>query len=165
MYKVLVGNREIKLEDAKEKLFLDGEELNFDLKLTGDRKYHLLMNDRSYEGEVLFFDPATKSLTIRVNNQKIQLQVKDKYDELLKQIGLDNLSKAGSNEVKAPMPGLVLKVLVTEGAEIKKGDNLLVLEAMKMENILKAPTDGIVKTLKVHPGDKVEKNQVLLQLK
>jgi biotin carboxyl carrier protein len=62
------------------------------------------------------------------------------------------------------MPGLVLKVLVTEGQEFKKGDNLLVLEAMKMENILKAPTDGIVKSIKIKPGDKVDKNEVLLLL-
>ena len=62
------------------------------------------------------------------------------------------------------MPGLVLKVLVNEGQEFKKGDNLLVLEAMKMENILKAPVDGTVKGIKIKAGDKVEKNEVLLLL-
>jgi biotin carboxyl carrier protein len=62
------------------------------------------------------------------------------------------------------MPGLVLKVLVEEGKEFKKGDNLLILEAMKMENILKAPADGKVKSIKIKPGDKVEKNEILLLL-
>ncbi|MNF18105.1 2-oxoglutarate carboxylase large subunit [compost metagenome] len=63
------------------------------------------------------------------------------------------------------MPGLVLKVLVAENTEVKKGDNLLILEAMKMENILKSSTDGTVKKVLVVQGDKVEKNQVLVQFK
>ena len=68
-------------------------------------------------------------------------------------------------DLKAPMPGLVLQVLVKEGDEIRKGDNMLVLEAMKMENILKAPADCTIRTVKVNPGDKVEKNQVMIVLR
>jgi biotin carboxyl carrier protein len=60
------------------------------------------------------------------------------------------------------MPGLVLKIFVNEGMEVAKGENLFVLEAMKMENIIKAPADVTVKTIKIKPGDKVEKNQVLI---
>jgi len=60
------------------------------------------------------------------------------------------------------MPGLVLKVFAAEGMEVKKGDNLFVLEAMKMENIIKAPADVVVKTVKIKPGDKVEKGQILM---
>jgi biotin carboxyl carrier protein len=60
------------------------------------------------------------------------------------------------------MPGLVLKVFAAEGMEVKKGDNLFVLEAMKMENIIKAPADVVVKTIKIKPGDKVEKGQILM---
>jgi biotin carboxyl carrier protein len=77
-------------------------------------------------------------------------------------LGLSSLNAAKVSEVKAPMPGMVLKVFVTEGMEIKKGDNLFVLEAMKMENIIKSPADVTVKTIKIKPGDKVEKGQVLL---
>jgi biotin carboxyl carrier protein len=61
------------------------------------------------------------------------------------------------------MPGLVLSILVKEGDEVKKGDNLLVLEAMKMENIIKSPADVTIKFIKIKPSDKVEKNQVLIQ--
>ena len=78
-------------------------------------------------------------------------------------MGLSNLLAAKVSEIKAPMPGMVLKVLVEEGAEIKKGDNLFVLEAMKMENIIKSPADVVVKTIKIKPGDKVEKGQILIQ--
>lgn len=62
------------------------------------------------------------------------------------------------------MPGLVLKLIVTEGEEIKKGDSVLILEAMKMENIIKAPVDGRIKSIRVKVKEAVEKNQVLLEL-
>jgi biotin carboxyl carrier protein len=78
-------------------------------------------------------------------------------------LGLDNLQSAKVAELKAPMPGLVLSILVKEGDEIKKGDNLLVLEAMKMENIIKSPADVTIKSIRIKPSDKVEKNQVLIQ--
>ena len=57
---------------------------------------------------------------------------------------------------------MVLKVFVTEGMEVSKGDNLFILEAMKMENIIKSPADVVVKTVKIKPGDKVEKGQILM---
>ena len=99
-----------------------------------------------------------------MNGNNYSVEAKDKFDELLKQLGMDNLSSAKVNEIKAPMPGLVLKVLAKEGSEIKKGDSVLILEAMKMENVLKSPGGGKVKLLKVKAGDKVEKNQVLVVL-
>jgi biotin carboxyl carrier protein len=61
------------------------------------------------------------------------------------------------------MPGMVLKILITEGDQVKKGDALLVLEAMKMENIIKSPADGLVKKINAVQGTAVEKNQVLIQ--
>lgn len=61
------------------------------------------------------------------------------------------------------MPGMVLNILVTEGQEVKKGDALIILEAMKMENILKSPTDGTIKKIAITKGFAVEKNQLLIQ--
>jgi biotin carboxyl carrier protein len=90
------------------------------------------------------------------------MQITDQFDELLHQLGMDNLTTATISEIKAPMPGLVLRILASEGQEVQKGGNLLVLEAMKMENIIKAPADVIIKTVKINPGDKVEKNQVMM---
>ena len=76
---------------------------------------------------------------------------------------MDNLSAKKLNHIKAPMPGLVLSILVEEGKEVKKGDALIILEAMKMENILKSPADGIVKKIAVKKGVPVEKNQLLIE--
>jgi biotin carboxyl carrier protein len=76
---------------------------------------------------------------------------------------LDNLATKKVNDIKAPMPGMVLNILVKEGDTVKKGDAILVLEAMKMENILKSPTDGLIKKIAAVKGTAVEKNQLLIQ--
>ena len=81
---------------------------------------------------------------------------------LLQSMGLDTTSSRKLNEIKAPMPGLVVRITVEEGTEVKKGDSLLVLEAMKMENVIKAPGDAVVGKIKVNAGQAVEKNQLLI---
>ena len=73
------------------------------------------------------------------------------------------MAKKGSAELRAPMPGLLLNVLVSEGDTVKKGDVIFILEAMKMENALKAMQDGIVKEICVKKGQTVEKNQLLIK--
>ena len=93
-----------------------------------------------------------------------EVEIKDKYDALLKQLGMDKMLGSKMNLLKAPMPGLVLNVLVKEGDSIKKGDSLLVLEAMKMENNIKAAGDGVVKKVNVQVKQAVEKNQVLIEM-
>jgi biotin carboxyl carrier protein len=76
---------------------------------------------------------------------------------------MNNTINSQIKEVKAPMPGLIFEIKVQEGDEVKKGDTLVILEAMKMENILKSPGDGIIKEIRIKKGDSVEKNQVLIQ--
>jgi biotin carboxyl carrier protein len=78
-------------------------------------------------------------------------------------MGMTNTSSVKVNNVKAPMPGLIISLKVADGDEVKQGDPLLILEAMKMENILKSPGDGKVKSVKVKMGDSVEKNQILIE--
>ena len=76
---------------------------------------------------------------------------------------MDNINNQKVNELKAPMPGLVLSIMVQPGDSVVKGDGLMVLEAMKMENIIRTPADGIVKSVDVKKSDAVEKNQVLIK--
>ena len=75
---------------------------------------------------------------------------------------MDNLLVTKVSDLKAPMPGLVLSIDVEVGKEVKKGDALLILEAMKMENVIKSPTDGVIKSIAVKTSQAVEKNQLLL---
>ena len=89
--------------------------------------------------------------------------MKDQYDNLLQRLGLDNINSIKLTDLKAPMPGMVLKIMVASGQEVKKGDSLLVLEAMKMENIIKSPADLTIKSVQVKITDKVEKGQVMIK--
>lgn len=125
--------------------------------------YSIIKDGRSYEVELVKHIPEDKKLVVKVNNTSYTLDIKDKYDDLLHSLGLDSLATKKVNEIKAPMPGMVLNILVSEGQEVKKGDALIVLEAMKMENILKSPTDGVIKKIAISKGVAVEKNQLLIQ--
>ncbi len=141
---------------------IDGKEFVWDVIEIKDGSFHAIKDNKAYSVEVIKVDALEKKFLISVNGNKYSLTVKDKFDELLKSLGMDNLNAAKVNEIKAPMPGLVLEIRVSEGDEVKKGDAILVLEAMKMENIIKSPTDGVVKKINVKKGVAVEKNQVLI---
>lgn len=141
---------------------INGTPFSWDKIQLKEGSFHVLENNRSYSVELIKVDRAEKTVVLSVNGNKYQLTIKDKFDVLLKSLGMDNLNASKVNEIKAPMPGLVLDIRVEEGQEVKKGDPVLVLEAMKMENILKSPTDGIIKKIAVKKGVAVEKNQVLV---
>ena len=126
-------------------------------------QYHFIISNKSYNVDLIKLNHEEKILVIKINSVKYNLKIKDRYDELLHSLGLDNLSNKKINDIKAPMPGMVLNILVNEGDTIKKGDPLIVLEAMKMENILKSPTDGVIKKIPINKGVAVEKNQLLIQ--
>jgi biotin carboxyl carrier protein len=163
MYKLNVsGKYNFEVDKAGEGLTINGEAINADIRQINDAQWHIINNLASYNVEVISFNRLEKTAEIKVGNNIYTVTAKDQFDILLDQLGLSNLNAAKVSDIKAPMPGLVLKVFVTEGMEIKKGDNLFILEAMKMENIIKSPADVVVKTVKIKPGDKVEKGQILL---
>ena len=141
---------------------IDGKAFAWDVIEVKNGSFHVIKDNRSYNVEVIKVDAVEKSFLVSVNGNKYQLNVKDKFDELLKSLGFDDLNVKKVNEIKAPMPGLVLDIRVSEGDSVKKGDAILVLEAMKMENIIKSPTDGIIKKINIKKGIAVEKNQVLI---
>lgn len=165
MLKIKSGDKEHQVEFTGDRLSsgtLDGKPFEWDVIEIKDGSFHVIKDKRSFNVEVVKTDEAAKTFTISVNGNKYTLEVKDKYDELLHSLGIDALGGGKVSDMKAPMPGLVLDVRVGEGMAVKKGDALLVLEAMKMENILKSPADGVVKKINVKKGTAVEKNQVLI---
>lgn len=112
---------------------------------------------------MLSFDRETKTIQIRLGYKTATLQLKDRFDLLLEQMGMNAVGSGLLKNIKAPMPGLILDLKVKSGDAVKKGDVVLILEAMKMENIIKSPGDGVVKEVKVSLKQSVEKNQVLIQ--
>jgi len=166
MYSIKVNDRfDFEATVKKDLLSLNGSPVKADVVKLGANNYHIINNNQSYNVEVVTFDHAAKTAVIKVNGNTYNIKAKDQFDALLEQLGLSNLNSNKVSDIKAPMPGLVLKVLVAEGDEIKKGDNLFVLEAMKMENIIKAPADATIKSIKIKPTDKVEKGQLLILFK
>lgn len=163
MYTLKSAHQNYKIEEREGKLYLNDGLIDLDISDLGNQHFHVIENHKSFEAELLELNKEEKYVLIKVNAQVYRFDVSDQYDILLKEMGLDKLNQHIVKELKAPMPGLVLQVMVQAGDEIKKGDNLLVLEAMKMENILKALTDATVKSILIKAGDKVEKNQVLIQ--
>ncbi len=135
-----------------------------DILEIGEGEFHVLKNNTSYNATIQSIDYQNKTATVRVHNQTYQVNISDKYDQLVKKMGLSIASNAIARDVKAPMPGLVLDILVEAGQAIEKGDSLLILEAMKMENVLKAAGSGTIKSIEVAKGAAVDKNQILIEL-
>ena len=124
----------------------------------------VLYNGKSYTAIIEHTDRKTKEVSLRVNGQLYKIAIKEPIDLLLSNMGLDLKAMHKAEPIKAPMPGMVIKILVTPGQQINKGDGLVILEAMKMENILKATGAGIVKSIKVNERTAVEKGMVLIEL-
>jgi len=124
----------------------------------------ILYNNKSYTAVVETIDHKAKEMNIRINGQLHKVAIREEIDQLLSKMGLDLKAMQKTEPVKAPMPGMILKVLVEPGQQINKGDGLLILEAMKMENVLKASSTAVVKTIKVEERTAVEKGAVLIEL-
>ena len=163
MYKIKVNNKyDFEVDRQANGLLVNQEIFVTDIRQLNAALYHIINNHASYNAEVVSFNKEEKTAEIKVNNMVYTVAAKDQFDVLLDKMGLSNLKLARVSEIKAPMPGLVLKIFVEVGAEVKKGDNLFVLEAMKMENIIKSPADGHIKVIKIKASDKVEKGQILM---
>lgn len=156
------GSHEIDVKDGK--ILINGKDSNVDLVKIADERYHILDNQHSYSLKVVNIDWESKIFTIQVNDNIYTLKLEDELDTLLRKMGMSMAGSDTLEDVKAPMPGLVLSVLVEVGQEVQKGDSLLILEAMKMENVIKAAGKGVVKAIKVNQKDAVEKNQVLIEM-
>ncbi|MBK0401385.1 biotin/lipoyl-binding protein [Adhaeribacter sp. BT258] len=163
MLQVKSGDASWQVENKQGNLFLNGQPFEWDLVALDANRFHIIKNNVSYMAELVEADYQTKTFTLKINGTLHTVSVKDRFDLLLDQMGMSNANEKKLNDIKAPMPGLVLDIKVKIGDEVKKGDQILILEAMKMENILKSPGDGVVKAIKVNVKDNVEKGQVLLE--
>jgi len=140
---------------------IDGLEI---LEWNNDRVV-IRSGNKTQEVQVSTSENDPKQIDIFLNGRNYSIQIKDRTDLLLEEMGMDTVTEVGTTDLKAPMPGLVLKVLVSSGDELKKGTPLLVLEAMKMENMIRTQADVVVNEVLVKNGDTVEKGQLMITYK
>jgi acetyl/propionyl-CoA carboxylase alpha subunit len=141
---------------------IDAEAL--DLVALSPTEFNAINNHQSTNARVIKADWHTKTFTIETGGETFTVTIKDALDQQLEQMGFGTSTGKQVKEIKAPMPGLVLEVSVTDGQPVKDGDRILILEAMKMENSILIHADATIKKVKVVAGQAVEKGQVLVEL-
>jgi biotin carboxyl carrier protein len=130
-----------------------------------DGHFHIQLPDgQTRLANLVNADYKTKTITLEINKAQYEVVLKDEFDTLIEKLGFEKKTAIKLDNIKAPMPGTVLKILVTPGQALVKGEPLIILEAMKMENVLKASADVVIKKILVKEGDPVEKNKVLIEL-
>ncbi|MFQ6116319.1 MAG: acetyl-CoA carboxylase biotin carboxyl carrier protein subunit [bacterium] len=141
---------------------LDGKKKQVDLKRVGDGNvFSLIVDNHSYQ---LFIEPKSGGYEVNLNGEKYFVELEDERTRLLRKLIKSDEKPKGQIEIKAPMPGLIVKIEVEEGEKIKRGDGLIIIEAMKMENEIRANTDGIVKKVLKKENQSVDKDAALIIL-
>jgi biotin carboxyl carrier protein len=165
MYKIKIGNKIHNVEMNKHSVSsgqINGEAFNLKRTNTDSEDFCLIVNEIVYRIQVLDVNKTEKKISLRVNGFYFETELSDETDEILKNMGLTSLHKTEKLEVRSPMPGLVSKILVEKGQSVRKGDILLILEAMKMENNIKAEKDGTISAIQCKEKSAVEKNEILI---
>ncbi|AJA68130.1 biotin carboxyl carrier protein of oxaloacetate decarboxylase [Myroides odoratimimus] len=158
-------NKTYQLKVNADTVFESEDLLQGDINVSrvNESTYHVLKNNRSYDVEILENYFTDKNYTVNVNGNNYSVNIQTELDKLINQLGFSLNSTKQVNSIKAPMPGLILDILVTVGQEVAENDNLLILEAMKMENNLSSPRAGIIKSINVTKGATVDKGLVLIE--
>ena len=130
----------------------------------GNKELIVISSGIKHKVMIVSVDFQSGNYVIRINGKNFNCHVRSHLHHLISELGFNQSSKNRQKDIHAPMPGLVLEILVQEGDSVKEGQNLITLEAMKMENILKAGSDGTVTTIHTETKAKVEKNELLITI-
>jgi len=149
------------------KWIFDGEVRTTEQKATihweDDDFFTLFYNGKTFFGHILSDDSENSQLTIQINHRIFSIRKQNPLDELIASLGMNAPKIKQLKELRAPMPGRIVEILVQIGQQIELGDDILSLEAMKMENVLKADGIGKVKKILVEPNQIVEKGQIIIE--
>ena len=137
----------------------------------GPKRHTVVLDDQKTSIRTAFLDNRRiefgwsredDAYLILIEGIEYRVSVRDARGEKAAKFLREKAAETGDTEVKAPIPGLISKILVAEGDKVKKDQPLLTLDAMKLENEIGAPKDGTIKNITVKPGAKVDKGQVLI---
>lgn len=136
----------------------------FDIIQKSPTGFHVIKDNRSLNAKIINADSTAKHMTVEVDGESFQIEIKEELDLMLDKMGFGITTNKLIKEIKAPMPGLVLEISVVEGQEVLEGDKILILVAMKMENSIMIQTNATIKRIAVETGQAVEKGQLLVEL-
>ncbi|MBK8615732.1 MAG: biotin/lipoyl-binding protein [Anaerolineales bacterium] len=162
-YITTIDNKEFEIEIVDESHIRIGDrllEVDFE-SVSGQPVFSLILDGKSYES---FVYQGEEDWEVQIQGRQYQVKIEDEREKRLKAAAGGGSVEGGEFHLKAPMPGLVVSVLINEGEEVKKGQVMLILESMKMQNELKAPRDGIMGRVRVKAGESVEQRQTLLSV-
>ncbi len=145
--------------DGEDVIGADGAVLHWE----GNGYFTLTYNGSTFFGEVLNEQTESNYLKLKLNHRVFEIRKKGALDDLISAMGLDIPKVKKLKELQAPMPGRIVNIAVTVGQELNVDDDILSLEAMKMENVLKAEGVGVVKSINVNTNDVVDKGTVLIE--
>ena len=142
---------------------INGKTYDMDFNsVSGQPIYSLLLGGRSFEG---FVYPGEDTWEVLLMGRQFPILVEDEREKRLRAAAGGTLSDSGEYHLRAPMPGMVVSIPVQDGQEIEKGQVLVILESMKMQNELKSPRAGKISRIRVKSGESVEQRQTLLSVK
>jgi biotin carboxyl carrier protein len=162
-YITTIDDKQFTVEIIDEKhVTVDGKVYEIDFEsVSGQPVYSLIVDGRSHESYIYQGDDNWQVL---MRGRLYPVTVEDEREKRLRAAAGGGVAETGEFHLRAPMPGLVVAIPVTEGQSIKRGQVILILESMKMQNELKAPRDGTVGRIRVRPGESVEQKQTLLSV-
>ena len=162
MHHAKVNDKNFEIVPTEDGLLINGQPFQWDLVKITNGYFHILYQNKSYRAEIVSTDAATKTSTIKINGHSYTVLLKDKFDLLLEKMGMNAAAGSKLNTIKAPMPGLIFDLKVKAGDSVKAGDQLVILEAMKMEHTVTAPAAGVVRSFHFAVGDPVTGDAVLM---
>ncbi|HMU93571.1 MAG TPA: biotin/lipoyl-binding protein [Anaerolineales bacterium] len=162
-YITTVDDQQFEIEVVDERhIRIGGRLLQVDFEsVSGQPVFSLLLDGHSYES---FVYQGEEDWDVLLRGRQYQVKVEDEREKRLRAAAGGGIAEGGEFHLKAPMPGLVVAILVEEGQDVKKGQVLLILESMKMQNELKAPRDGTIGRIRVKAGESVEQKQAMLSV-
>lgn len=158
-----MDNYNLKVNDTFSFVFEKQRLLESDIVATSDNMLHILHQNIPYKAEMLSCDFYRKTYTVKLNHRCYRVQIENPLDILIKEMGFERGGTQIGEDVKAPMPGLILEIYVSIGQRVLLNDPLLVLGAMKMENCILSPREGVIKSIEIQKGDAVDKGQLLIE--
>ena len=161
MIKTRINNKNtFRVEKKGEEYYVNDSFHKCDIQKVEDNIYLLHLNNTTFLAHITQTD---NDLVININHNEYQLEIQDENDLILEKLGINQKTVKRHEQLHAPMPGLIIDIMVKNGDVVKSGQPLIILKAMKMENIIKSPHDGVITEVFVKKDQKIEKDAVMIQ--